>query len=101
MALKKATAADKPSIGFDDIIKQLEEKNREKNQRTSGSFGKNYFEEFGANELDTTSEKEKRNSSKSPGRKTSILDVTQRTLESNTNSKTKTLPRNFSASDFS
>ena len=94
-ALKMATNADKPDTAWYSTVQELQDKfNSEQEKRGSRSF-----RQMATNFLKDPSDKDKRRSDKSPMRKSSIFDHVEESQR--VGNKTKTLPRNFSAKDFS
>ena len=91
-ALKLATGADKPTDDWYTVVQELE-----KNQKRSSRS----FQNIGENLLDAK-EPEKRNStSRSPTRSSTLFDTVRTVMNTKSDSKNKTLPRNYNASKFS
>ena len=85
-----ATTADKPKDEWYSLVQELELKQK----RTSRNFPK-----LGDGMLDARTEK--RNSSKSPPRASTIFNTVTTAIQMKPDNKNKTLPRNYSASQFS
>ena len=93
-----ATNADKPDTAWYSTVQELQDKfNLEQEKRGSRSFQQ--IAQTAKNFLKDPSDKDKRRSDKSPMRKSSIFDQLEESQK--VGNKTKTLPRNFSAKDFS
>ena len=93
-----ATNADKPDTAWYSTVQELQNKfNLEQEKRGSRSFQQ--IAQTAKNFLKDPNDKDKRRSDKSPMRKSSIFDQVEESQK--VGNKTKTLPRNFSAKDFS
>ena len=90
-ALKMATNADKPDDNWYSVVQQLKEKDEKRGSRSFANLRANLSKD----------DKEKRKSSKSPARKSSMFDKVESSPKNTPGNKVKTLPRNFSAKDFS
>ena len=93
-ALKMATTADKPDDDWYSVVQELTEKEQDKR-------GSRSFQNLRPNFLKDKNDKDKRRSDKSPARKSSMFDQVEDSPKVASGNKTKTLPRNFSAKDFS
>ena len=89
-----ATTADKPDDDWYSVVQELTEKEQDKR-------GSRSFQNLRPNFLKDKSDKDKRRSDKSPARKSSMFDQLEDSPKVASGNKTKTLPRNFSAKDFS
>ena len=95
-----ATNADKPDQAWYSAVQELQDRfNSEQEKR--GSRTSRSFQQLATDILKTKSDKDKRRSDKSPARKCSIFDQIEESQKVTSGNKTKTLPRNFSAKDFS
>ena len=90
-ALKMATNADKPDENWYSVVQELKEKEQKRGSRS--------FQNLIPNLSNDKNNKEKRKSSKSPARTSSVFD--EKPPKDTKGNKVKTLPRNFSAKDFS
>ena len=90
-ALKMATNADKPDENWYSVVQELKEKDQKHGSRS--------FQNLRPTLSKDRNDKEKRKSSKSPARTSSVFD--ENSPKDTLGNKVKTLPRNFSAKDFS